>query len=337
VWTALVCGAAALVGVVAALVSGVVPVWAGVLLGAACAAFIVEDTLRRLLMATGRFWSLPAVDLTSLALALGTLVVAAAAGNLSMTSFVVAVLVAQSGAALVAWWRLPATERPRGPWRNPALRAVASFGVWPALAQTVRPATLTLLRILVVGVVGAAAYGPVETARVYTAPTLLLVTGIGSFLLTHFVSLRHRGPAVSLRVADRTVVALMLGVAVIGAVAVALLPWLGVFLTDGQYPVPAAAVLAWVAYAVAAAALLPYGRLALVHGGQRRVLALRAWELASVVAVVFLLLAVDGSEAWTPLALAVGPAVAAVAVRQSVLMPLVRRENSARPLEPAGA
>jgi hypothetical protein len=129
----------------------------------------------------------------------------------------------------------------------------------------------------------------------------------------------------------------MLGVAVIGAVAVALLPWLGVFLTDGQYPVPAAAVLAWVAYAVAAAALLPYGRLALVHGGQRRVLALRAWELASVVAVVFLLLAVDGSEAWTPLALAVGPAVAAVAVRQSVLMPLVRRENSARPLEPAGA
>ena len=73
VWTALVSTGVGLAGAAAALVSGLVPVWAGLLLGPACAAFVVEDTLRRLLMATGRYRALPAVDLTSLAGALAVL------------------------------------------------------------------------------------------------------------------------------------------------------------------------------------------------------------------------------------------------------------------------
>jgi O-antigen/teichoic acid export membrane protein len=64
----LVSGAAAVVGGALALLTAVVPLWAGSLLGLATAAFIVEDTLRRLLMASGRFWSLPVVDVTSLGL-----------------------------------------------------------------------------------------------------------------------------------------------------------------------------------------------------------------------------------------------------------------------------
>ena len=66
VWTLLVCVGAGTVGAVAALVSGLVPVWAGLLLAPACAAFVIEDTLRRLLMATDRYPALPVVDLTSL-------------------------------------------------------------------------------------------------------------------------------------------------------------------------------------------------------------------------------------------------------------------------------
>ncbi len=52
-----------------------------------------------------------------------------------------------------------------------------------------------MLRVLLVAAAGAAAYGPLEAARVYTAPTLTLVAGIGSFLLPHFVGLRGRPPA----------------------------------------------------------------------------------------------------------------------------------------------
>ena len=332
--TALVSGAAGAAGCALAVVTGAFSPWAGVLLGLATAAFIVEDTLRRLLMATGRFWSLPAVDLTSLGLALGALVLLGTTGALTLTSFVVALLAGQTGAAVVAWMQLAPGERPRGPWRRPALGSVVSFGVWRAAAQSVRPALLTLLRLLVVGVAGAAAYGPLEAARVYTAPTLILVAGMGSFLLPLFGALRTRGPAVGLRTADRAAVGLALAVSAIGVVAVAALPWLGPLLTGGGNAVPVDAVAGWVVYAVAGAVLLPYSGLASVYDGQRRVLALRSLEFVSLVGVLLLVLFVDGAIAWAPLVLALGAAGTALAVRQSVVVPLARRADAAPRLEP---
>jgi O-antigen/teichoic acid export membrane protein len=336
-WTALVCLAVSAAGVLAATWSHVLPLWAAPVLGLACAAFIVEDTLRRLLEAIGRFWSLPVVDMTSLVLALGTLAVGSLTGRITMTTFVLAVLVGQAGAAVVAWWCLPADERPRGPWRSPALGVVGSFGVWPAVTQTIRPASFTLLRIVLIALVGAAAYGPVEIARVYTAPTLLVVTGVGSFLLPHFVAMRDRGLAAGLRLADRTVAVLAVGASGMGALGLVLLPWLGGLMTGGAYPVPVGAAVAWTGYGLAAAALLPYSRLALVHGGQRRVLALRTWELGSLTLAALLVLWIPGAEVWTPLALALGPALAAVVLRQSLLVPMIRRAAASTDLEPARA
>ena len=320
----LVSGAAAVVGGALALLTAVVPLWAGLLLGLATAAFIVEDTLRRLLMASGRFWSLPVVDVTSLGSALAVLVTAGLSGRLTLATFVVALLVGQSAAALVAWLLLPPGERPRGPWRRPDLRAVASFGAYRAAAQTIRPALLTLLRLVVVTVAGAAAYGPLEAARVYTAPTLVLVAGMGSFLLPHFVALRSRGAAAGLRSADRAAIGLAVAVTTIGVVAVLALPWLGPLLTGGGYAVPGTAVAGWTAYAVAGAVLLPYAALASVHGEQRRVLVLRALEFAAPAVVLPLVLLADGGPVWAPLVLALGPVLAAVAVRRTVVVPFVR-------------
>lgn len=326
----LVSGAAAVVGGALALLTAVVPLWAGLLLGLATAAFIVEDTLRRLLMVSGRFWSLPVVDVTSLGSALAVLVTAGLSGRLTLATFVVALLVGQSAAALVAWLLLPPGERPRGPWRRPDLRAVASFGAYRAAAQTIRPALLTLLRLVVVTVAGAAAYGPLEAARVYTAPTLVLVAGMGSFLLPHFVALRSRGAAAGLRSADRAAIGLAVAVTTIGVVAVLALPWLGPLLTGGGYAVPGTAVAGWTAYAVAGAVLLPYAALASVHGEQRRVLVLRALEFAAPAVVLPLVLLADGGPVWAPLVLALGPVLAAVAVRRTVVVPFVR-DTRARP------
>ncbi|WP_104523845.1 MATE family efflux transporter [Blastococcus atacamensis] len=324
---------AAVGGGVLGVVTHLVPPEAGLLLGLATAAFVVEDTLRRLLMACGRFWSLPVVDGTSLVLSLGWLVLQANSGELTVTSFFGALLLGQTGAAVVAWLLTPRDERPRGPWRRPGLAEVASFGAWRAAAQTIRPAMLTVLRLLVIGVAGAAAYGPLEAARVYTAPTLVLVAGMGSFLLPHFVSLRPRGPAVGLKAADRAAAGLALGVGGIGLAALVLLPWAGPLLTAGSYPVPAAAVAGWSVYAVASAALLPYSSLASVHGGQRQVLALRSLEFVSLGAVLVLLLVVGDGAVWAPLALALGPLLTAGAVRRLVLTPGSR--DSAE--HPAGA
>jgi O-antigen/teichoic acid export membrane protein len=225
---------------------------------------------------------------------------------------------------VVAWKLVPAAERPRGPWRRPALAVVASFGAWRAASQAVRPALLTLLRVFVVALAGAAAYGPLEAARVYTAPTLVLVAGLGSFLLPYFASLRPRGPATGLRTADRAAAGLALAVGVIGLAGVLALPWLGPLLTGGGYDVPVGAVVGWALYAVAGAVLLPYSGLAAVHGGQRQVLVLRGLEFA-VLGLALLVVALgDGGIVWVPLVLAVGPVLAAAAVRQSVVLPIVR-------------
>jgi len=328
VWAVAVATAAGVVGAVLVAVTGLLPLWAAVLLGCAVTAFVLEDVLRRLLMATGRFWSLPFVDAASLVLALLALVACAAAGRLSLASFVIALLVGQAGAGAVAWLLAPSAERPTGPWRSPALAQVLDFGFWRAAGQTVRPALLTALRLLVVGVAGAAAYGPIEAARVYTAPTLIVVTGLGSYLLPHFVSIAGRPAAALVRNADRAAGALAAGVAVIAVVLFALLPLLAPLLTGGDFPVPVSSVAGWGAYAVASAVLLPYSGLATVYRRQRRVLALRTLEFVSMAAVGVLLVLPGRAELWTPLALAVGPLLTAVAVRSMVLRPLVREPAS---------
>ncbi|HEX2072704.1 MAG TPA: hypothetical protein VHF92_02870 [Geodermatophilus sp.] len=331
-WAVGIAAAAGLAGAGLAALAGVVPPWAALVLGVAVTAFVLEDTLRRLLMAAGRFWSLPVVDGTSLVLALATLLVCALGGPLSLSSFALALLVGQSGAAVVAWGLLPPVERPRGPWRAPSLATVWEFGVWRAASQTVRPALLTGLRLVVVGAVGAAAYGPLEAARVYTAPTLTLVAGLGSFLLPHYVATRGRPAAESLRGADRVALRLAAAVAALGAAVLVLQPVVEPLLTGGEYAVPPTAVAGWCAYALAAAVLLPYSGLAAVHRQQRRVLLLRLLEFAGLAAVLGLVLLADGGEVWAPLVLAAGPLLVAGTVRQRVLRPLARRgPDLARP------
>ncbi|WP_346621725.1 hypothetical protein [Blastococcus montanus] len=326
VWAAALAGAMGLAGAAVCALSGLTRPGEAVLIGLAAAAFMVEDLLRRLLMAAGRFWALPAVDLVALAGALAVLVLAATRGGLVLGDFVLALLAGQLLAAGVAWWRLPALERPAGPWRRPALRAVWAFGVYRAAAQVIRPALLTLLRLLVITAAGAAAYGPIEAARVVTAPTLLVVGGLGSFLLPWFVAGRE-SPAAGLRSADRAASGLVMVVALLGIAAVGFLPWLAPLLTGGTFAVPATAVAGWSLYAVASALLLPYAAMAAAHHQQRRVLALRSLELLSLAAVGVLVLMVPGGAVWAPAALAIGPVLAAAAVRRSVLCPLVTRSR----------
>src|SRR4051812_14636929 len=147
VWAVVVSVGAGVVGAVVAELTGVVSAPAAVVLAVAVTAYVVEDALRRLLMAAGRYWTLPAVDATSLVFSLATLVACALAGPLTLTSFLWALVAGQLAAALVAWLCAPAHERPGGPWRRPALGEVWSFGVWRAAGQMVRPGLLTPLRL----------------------------------------------------------------------------------------------------------------------------------------------------------------------------------------------
>lgn len=313
------------------LLGAVLAAWAGwgglaaaAWVGLATLAFVVEDVLRRLMMATGGYWKLPAVDLGGAAVALGVLAVSASRSPLEVVDLFAALAVGQLVSCALAVLLLPGGERPGRPWRGAHLRVVLAFGVWRAAGQTVRPLTLTLVRLVVIGAAGAAAYGPVEAARVLTSPTLVLVAGLGSFLLPWFAAARHRPPGELLRRADRAALAAAGLVAVVVGVTVLATPWLGPLLTDGDYPVPSASVAGWGAYAVTGALLLPYAGLASVHGAQRAVLGWRTVEMAALLGVLVLVVLRPTAAEWAPAVLALGPVGAAAAVRWRVLVPRSR-------------
>ena len=152
---------------------------ASVMFGLGSTAFILEEFLRRLLMASLRFWSVMVVDLTCLAATVCWLSFAAVFGALDMFQILLALLVSQIVAMLVAVRLLPHSELELTPWRFGDVTAVLQFGGWRAAQQAVRPAMLTAMRILVVIAAGTVAFGELEAARVYAAPTLLIVNGIG--------------------------------------------------------------------------------------------------------------------------------------------------------------
>jgi len=314
---------AGLVGGVAAALAGWGGVAAGLWVGLAALAFVLEDVLRRLLMAAGRYWRLPAVDLGGAAVSLAV-VVALAPGGVGLVDLFAALAVGQTTSVVVALVLLPRGERPGGPWRGGDLRPVVAFGAWRAAGQAVRPGTLTLVRVVVIGAAGAAAYGPVEAARVLTAPTLVLVAGVGSFLLPWFAAARDRPQQELLRRADRAAVAAAGATALVVVGTVALLPWLGPLLSGGEYAVPLVAVLGWGLYAVTGAVLLPYAGLASVHRAQRAVLGWRVVELTALLGVAAVVLVHPGAAAAAPAVLAAGPLLAAVGVRWRVLVPRVR-------------
>ncbi len=72
-------------------------------IGVATVSFVLEDLLRRLLQATGRYWRLPAVDLSGAAAALAVLVALRAGGPLDVTDLFVALAAGQLSPARSPW------------------------------------------------------------------------------------------------------------------------------------------------------------------------------------------------------------------------------------------
>lgn len=312
---------ACVVGTVVAERSGVGGWAAAALFGATLAAWVTEDTARRLLMARMRFWSVVLLDLAHAGVAIGFLsFVLAREGRLTLVDFLAALLVGQL-VAIVVGLVLVRGSVLRGVLRlpRPDLLAVARFGVWRGVQQGVRPSTLTLARVLVAVVVGSAAVGQLEAARVYMAPALLLVQGTGSFLLASYAA-GKRGPiAGALRRADLAT-ALLLGASLaMGAVATALTGVLGPLVSGNAYDIDPVAVAGWAVFAAAVAATMPYASLAAVRGRQSVVVGLRLCDAAlSVGAAACVLRWTDWGPSAVPFAIAAGAFVGAGLQRAAV-------------------
>ena len=323
--------------VLAGVVGGVVCLAAGLLnwqcslaFGLASVGFILEEFLRRTLMASLRFWCVFAVDMTCLAGTVIWLVGADLLGSVDMLQILLALFLSQVVAFAVAVMLLPEHDRHLAPWRGGDPMSVMRFGSWRAAQQAVRPAMLTAMRIIVVIAAGTVAFGELEAARVYTAPTLLIVNGIGGFLFATYAIDKHKPLSALLRKADFGAVGLFAGVFVAGAIAAMLLPWAGPIVTGNKFAISETAVFGWVIYSATAAVLMPYGSLAAVTGMHVKVFTLRLLEsvisLAAVAVVVFLM---SASPSWVPYAMSLGTIVLGVIIRQYVLIPQSRQPVSA--------
>jgi O-antigen/teichoic acid export membrane protein len=292
----------------------------GMLFATAMATFMLADLTRRLLMARLRFWALAVVDLVALLAAGLVLGVSALVGEVGLGHFLAALTASQLTVVLLGLRRLPRAERRRpdrgwGDWR-----AVMRYGTFRAIQQFVRPTALNAARWLVLVAAGTAAVGELEVARVFVAPAMLLVQGLGSYLFASYAADRGLGIARLRRRADRAALAMMGGAVVVGAGAALSLPVLGPVLSAGEFRVSPLAALGWACYAASCAAVMPYGSLAAVRGRQLAVLVVRLVDAAvSLLLVAVFLLVVEVDPALAPWLLSVGSFLGGVLCRQVLL------------------
>lgn len=314
--------------------------WQAVAFGAAGAAFVAEDSFRRLLMASMKFWSIVVVDLVSLVGSAGLVAgVYWTGGTVTLTTFLEGLLLGQVAAMLAAALLLPREDRWWARGERPDRGHVFDYGKWRALQVSVRPATLTLMRVLVVAAVGRAAYGELEGARLFIAPAALAVNGASSYLFARFARTKDAATSRLLRQSDKGVVVLAGASLTLGVVAALLVPVLGAAIVGDGFELDRWAVFGWAVYSAAIAAATPYGVLAAVRGRQSATFAVRLADAVCSLAAVAVLLAVGWSETLVPYALGVVAVLGGFAVRHLIVADIRADRHGAgheRVAHPAG-
>lgn len=313
VWLVIAAATSAAVAAVVAATTGFASPAEAALFALAMVAFVVEEIVRRLLMAGYAFPRVIAADLSGFAVSLAMLLAVAAAEALSLGAFLAVIAAGQTVGAVVGWRLVPRSERVLVGWRDADLRTVWGYGAWRGLQQTLRPAMLTAVRVVVLAAAGAATVGMLEAARTYTSPLLLVVGGLSSFLFVRFADHRREGRSGSLREADRVVVVLVGATVLMSAVALGLGPWVGPVAFGVAFD--PTMLVAWLVYGLSVAVVTPYGALSAVAGRQRVVFLVRLSDtlLALVLTVVIVL--VGGSPALIPFALAAASALGGLVLR----------------------
>jgi|GEM_PF-509277 len=283
-----------------------------VLFGIASVAWVVEETLRRLLIARRDFTNLVINDA---AFAIGSFglvgFVALTGGDFTIETLVLALLAGAVVAIGVGVVQLPSHELSRGLLGPSRMREMASFAVWRAAQIGLRPGSQTIVRFVIIAVASEAALGQLEAARLLLAPVLTVVNGAGVYLLPTYTeqakARRRFRPAVPLAMAGIGSIAV-----VYGFVALALRQPLSDLRPGGadDSAITVMALLAWTAFSVGFGAGVPAGNAMVAMGRSRAAFGIRVVD-AVVGVVVASVLAVVGQVDAAPFGLALGTAVGA--------------------------
>lgn len=290
-----------------------------IVFGAATVFFLLEDALRRLLMANLRFWRIVLVDTAGLVTVILTILVILNQGDLELVHLLFALAAGQAVAGLIAIGLIPRSDRYLARWRGADVPLVGHYGTNRAVQLSLRPGLQAATRLLGLALVSAAAVGRLEASRVYMAPTLIVVGGLASVLFAQYAAAKALPLMSQIRAADRHASLLATGAAVLCGVLLLMMPWLGPMLTAGEFSLPTLGLLGWAVRSVAFAGSMPFMSLAAVRGMQRITLMITLVEFVVVLAAVSLLLAFGGSILWVPFLLAGGSVVSGLIVRTRVL------------------
>ncbi len=294
----------------------------------AMATYILADLARRLLAVSLRFWSLLIADSVALAAIVLYFGISYAAQTLQLDHFLTAIVINQIIATCVVLALAAPTERTRPQRRWGDWRAVLRYGAWRAGQAFIRPTMLSAARWLVVVAAGTAAVGSLEAARVFVAPAMLFVEGIGAYLFNRYALDKLRSSDGLLLRADRTAVALFISSVLVGGLAGALLEPFGHILTGGHYQLSLVAVLGWSCFTASYAASLPYAHLAAVRQKQRPLVYVAMLSsLVSLVLVTVALILCGLPAAWVPWLLSAGNLLGGLLCRQVLLKPIQRESE----------
>lgn len=329
-WATLLALGLGLVAVIGTWTSGFLSADEAGVFGAATMFFLLQDVLRRLLMATLRFWHLVVVDVAGTSVAIAVIIIMwSVTGGITLLTLWCALAVGQLFSALVAVLLLPIGERWLAPLRGADLRSVLDYGGWRVVHHSTRPGARAVMRLLCVAIVGLVAVGELEAGRIYMAPAMLVVAGVASVLFAGYAT-QHEVPLQRmLRRADQNVLVITAAITVVGILAIVALPVLGPVLSGGAYSISTPLVIGWAGYAAAVAVGSPYGELAAVRGRQRAVMAIRIVENVIILGVVAGLLTMTASVLWVPLLMAGGAFLSALVIRSLVLRPMAVRPMAA--------
>ncbi|MCB0910799.1 MAG: hypothetical protein KDB60_04185 [Propionibacteriaceae bacterium] len=302
---------------------GLLPPVAGVWFALALGAFQLEDLARRVLMATMRFWRLVVVDSTALLFTLSTMGIWYLAAPITVEVFLLAVFVGQTAGLVAGLILIPRDERRLVPITWTGIRQVAGFGMMRGIQVSLTPGLLTATRMIVIVILGTAALGQVEAARIFVAPALLIVQGLGSYLLASYARDKQL-PVVRLIGRSRSASLKLLAASLGAGVALTLLaPVLGHWITGPSFSVDQVAVAGWALYVAGSATVQPFASLGAVLGRQPIVLACRLTDATLALVLVWVLLGpLSLSASLTPYALATGLFLGGFLVRHFALRPL---------------
>ncbi len=237
--------------------------------------WVFEETGRRLYMARFEFWQLVLNDVIYAAGAfVGLVFLRQIVGSYSVTLVVGAMAIGCTLSVMASFLQLPHYELiPAKPGRR-ELAELSRFAAWRSAQMGIRPASLYVVRVVIVVITSKTILGNLEGARLFAQPAMTYVSGVASLLLPMYTEEeRKRTRAVPLPVMTGLLVVPIIGY------CVAVLFWkplIAGHLLGHHAVVSTLAIIGWMAVAIMFAAGQPVANLLIARKKARSIFWVRA-------------------------------------------------------------